>query len=74
VAKPLDFLGIFRLLYREHAAFAHPMQLALSADIYVGWPVTLEHGDALYTSYAVTSFMNQPPDRTTCELVRWRLA
>jgi len=52
----------------------HSIQLALSADLYVGWPVTLElsPGD-LITVYASTTYMHQPPDRFTCEAVRWRL-
>ena len=51
-----------------------PLQLALSADLYVGWPVTLElPGGDLLTSYASTSYVKEPPDTTTCEVVRWRL-
>jgi hypothetical protein len=51
----------------------HPVQLALSADFYVGWPVTLELPDgSLITSYASTSYYKQPPETTTCEVVRWQ--
>ena len=32
----------------------------------------LEDG-TLLTSYASTAYMNQPPDRTVCEVVRWRM-
>ena len=50
------------------------VQLSLSADIYVGWAVTLElpEGD-LITCYATTTYVAEPPDRFTCEVVRWRL-
>ncbi|MFH0963943.1 MAG: sialidase family protein [Planctomycetota bacterium] len=52
----------------------HPILLALSADLYVGWPVTLQLPDgSLITSYASTSYVKEPPDTTTCEVVRWRL-
>jgi len=52
----------------------NPIQLALSADLYVGWPVTLQlSDDSLLTSYASTSYLHQPPDTTTCEVVRWWL-
>jgi len=52
----------------------HPVQLSLSADHFLGWPVTLELPDgSLVTSYAGTTYSKQPPDRFTCEVVRWRL-
>ena len=52
----------------------HPIQLSLSADLYVGWPVTLElPGGDLVTSYASTTYVEEPPHTTTCEVVRWRL-
>ena len=52
----------------------HPIQLALSAGYWVGWPVTLQLPDGgLITSYATTSYLHQPPDKTTCEVVRCRL-
>jgi hypothetical protein len=52
----------------------HPIQLALSADVYVGWPVTLQlPDDSLITSYAATTYRSEPPNKTTCEVVRWRL-
>jgi hypothetical protein len=52
----------------------HPIQLALSADIYVGWPVTLQLEDgSLITSYASTTYLKQVPDKFTTETVRWRL-
>jgi len=50
------------------------LMLSISADLYVGWAVTLEMPDgSLMTSYATTTYLNQPPDTTTCEVVRWRL-
>jgi hypothetical protein len=52
----------------------NPIQLALSADFYVGWPVTLQLADAsLITSYAITAYVKQPPDRSVTEVVRWRM-
>lgn len=51
-----------------------PIQLSLSADIYVGWAATLQLPDgSLITSYASTSYLKEPPETTTCEVVRWRL-
>ena len=53
----------------------HPIQLSLSADFYVGWPVTLQLSDgSLITAYAATTYYKEPPDHLTCEVVRWRLA
>ena len=53
----------------------HPIQLAFSADLYVGWAVTLPLPDgSLITSYASTTYYKQEPDRTTCEVVRWELS
>ncbi len=52
----------------------NPIQLSLSADLYVGWPVTLQlPDDSLITCCAVTSYHMEPPDRFTCDVVRWRL-
>jgi len=52
----------------------HPFELALSADIYVGWPVTLQlpEGDLL-TCHAITAYVRQPPETTVCEVVRWKM-
>jgi hypothetical protein len=53
----------------------HPIQLSFSADIYVGWAVTLQLPDeSLITSYASSTYYKQEPDRTTCEVVRWQLS
>lgn len=52
----------------------HPYQLALSADVYVGWPATVELADGtLVTAYATTTYSKQAPYNTTCEVVRWSL-
>ena len=52
----------------------HPIQLSLSADIYVGWPVTLRlPDDSLLTAYTATTYYRQKPEMVTCEVVRWRL-
>lgn len=52
----------------------HPVDLSISADLYVGWPVTLQLPDGdLITSYAGTTYLEQKPDTTTCEVVRWQL-
>ena len=61
-----------------------PVQLALSADCYTGWPVTVEldgdpeDGAELITCYMITAYLNEPPEpkgvqRSVCEVVRWRL-
>ena len=50
------------------------IRLSTSNGYYVGWAVTLELPDhSLITSYAVTSYPEQPPDRFTSEVVRWQL-
>jgi hypothetical protein len=52
----------------------HPIRLAVSADLYVGWPVTLQLKDqSLLTAYALTPYLKQPPETTATEVVRWRL-
>lgn len=49
-------------------------QLSFSADYYLGWGVTCEGEDgSLYTSYASTPYLCEPPDTTVCEIVRWSL-
>lgn len=52
----------------------HTIRLATSNGYYVGWPVTLEltPGDMI-TSYALTAYCEQPPNRFTSEVVRWGL-
>ena len=52
----------------------HPIRLAVSADLYVGWPLTLQLRDqSLLTAYALTAYLKQPPETTATEVVRWRL-
>ncbi|MEE3370425.1 MAG: sialidase family protein [Planctomycetota bacterium] len=51
-----------------------PIRLAASADLYVGWPFTLQLKDeSLLTVYALTAYLRQPPETTATEVVRWRL-
>lgn len=51
----------------------HPIQLALSGGIYVGWPVTLQLPDkSLITCYASTAYYNEQPN-VVCEVVRWKM-
>ena len=51
---------------------SQPGQLALSAKNNVGWPVTLQLKDgSLLTAYALTAYLNQPPDSYVTEVVRW---
>ena len=53
----------------------HPVQLSVSADIYEGWPVTLElPGGDLVTSYANSSYMEGTyRDKMSFDVVRWQL-
>ncbi|MFH1006825.1 MAG: sialidase family protein [Candidatus Latescibacterota bacterium] len=69
--------GSFAIVSCDHGMtwdLEHPIQLSLSADIYVGWPATLQLPDGrLITSYASTTYYMEPPDNLTCEVVRWLL-
>lgn len=69
--------GAYAVLSRDNGrtwSYDRPIQLALSADLYVGWPVSMPLDDgSILTVYAITSYLNQPPDRYTCEVVRWKL-
>ncbi len=53
----------------------HPVQLALSADFYTGWPVTLQLADgSLITSYTIRAYLKRPTgQQNVTEVVRWRL-
>ena len=53
----------------------HPIELALSGGIYVGWPVTLQLADrSLLTCYCVEAYWRQqPPENVVTEVVRWNL-
>lgn len=52
----------------------HPIELALSAGYYVGWPVTIQLADrSLVTCYAVEAYLKQPPENVVTEVVRWEL-
>jgi hypothetical protein len=50
------------------------IRLSTSNGYWVGWAVTLELPDhSVITSYAATTYREQPPDRFTSEVVRWHL-
>ena len=54
----------------------HPIELALSGGIYVGWPVTLQLADrSLLTCYCVEAYWRQEPpaNSVVTEVVRWNL-
>jgi hypothetical protein len=69
--------GSFAVMSLDHGKtwdLDHPIQLSLSADIYVGWPVTLQlPDDSLITAYSATTYYKQSPEHVTCEVVCWRL-
>lgn len=69
--------GVFAIISNDGGItwdLRNPIQLSLSASIWVGWPVTLQLQDnSLITSYASTTYLQQPPDMFTCEVVRWHL-
>jgi len=55
-----------------------PIQLAISADLYVGWPVSVQlPGGDILTTYAATVYPKfrdgTSADQSTCEAVRWQL-
>ncbi len=50
------------------------IRLSTSNGYWVGWAVTLELPDySLITSYAATTYPNQPPDKFTSEVVHWNM-
>ncbi len=55
----------------------HPIELALSAGYYVGWPVTIELPDhSLLTCYAIEAYAysrQAPHENVVTEVVRWNL-
>lgn len=52
----------------------HTIRLATSNGFWVGWAVTLQLPDqSLVTSYATTSYPEQPPEKFTSEVVRWHM-
>ena len=52
----------------------HTIRLSTSNGYYVGWAVTLQLPDhSLITSYAATTYAQQPPDKFTAEVVRWHM-
>ena len=53
----------------------NPIQLAVAANCYAGWPVTLQLADgSLITSYATTIYAEEDTSRSACEVVRWTLS
>lgn len=69
--------GVYAVLSKDGGKtwdLDRPIELALSADLYVGWPVTLQlpEGD-LITCYAITAYLKQPPETTVCEALRWKM-
>ncbi len=79
--------GIYAVISEDGGAswdIENPIELALSADLDVGWPVTLQLPDkSLITCYASTTYlqadyyspdyMKWPSEKQTCEVVRWHL-
>ena len=74
--------GVCAVVSEDHGrtwSYDAPVQLAVSADCYTGWPVTVElDGGELATCYMITAYLNEPPEpkgvqRSVCEMVRWRL-
>jgi hypothetical protein len=53
----------------------HPIELALSGGIYVGWPATVQLVDrSLLTCYCVEAYWREPPpSNVVTETVRWDL-
>ena len=69
--------GVYAIVSKDEGKswdLDHPIQLALSAANYAGWPVTLQLADgSLITSYAITAYLKQPPETTVTEVVRWEM-
>ena len=69
--------GVSAILSRDQGRswdLDHTIRLSTSNGYWVGWPVTLELPDrTLITSYAATTYVEQPPDKVTSEVVRWQL-
>lgn len=73
--------GVFAVLSRDLGATwdtQHPIQLAISSDVYVGWPVSIQlPDDSLLTSYATTVWPmfrdGTNTDMSVCEVMRWGL-
>jgi hypothetical protein len=53
----------------------HPIELALSGGIYVGWPVTVQLADhSLITCYSIDAYWREPlPGNVVTEVVHWEL-
>jgi hypothetical protein len=70
--------GVSAILSRDGGKtwdYDNPIRLSVSNGYYVGWAVTLQLQDkSLITSYAATTYPDQPPQKVTCEVVKWNLA
>jgi hypothetical protein len=69
--------GVSAILSRDGGRtwdYDNSIRLSVSNGYYVGWAVTLQLQDgSLITSYAATTYPEQPPDKVTCEVVKWNL-
>jgi hypothetical protein len=69
--------GVYAIVSRDGGKnwdLDHPIELALSNGIYVGWPVTVQLADrSLITCYAIEAYSEQPPDKLVTEVIHWRL-
>ncbi|MFH0966021.1 MAG: sialidase family protein [Planctomycetota bacterium] len=71
--------GVFAVLSKDLGKtwdMLHPIELAISADVYVGWPVSVELAPGeILTSYATTVYPKfrdgDNSNMTTSEIVRW---
>ncbi len=69
--------GVSAILSRDGGKtwdYDNVIRLSTSYGYWVGWAATLQLQDgSLITSYAATTYPNQPPDKVTCEVVKWNL-
>ena len=73
--------GVFAVLSNDLGAtwdLARPIQIAVSADLYVGWGTSLQLDDGnMLTTYACTRYPNfrdgTNATQSTCEAVHWKL-
>ena len=74
--------GIFAVLSDDNGETwdtEHPIQLAMSLDMYTGWPTSIQLPDGdILTAYTITGYLEHPNnDEKTkdaaAESVRWKL-
>jgi hypothetical protein len=70
--------GVYAILSKDGGKtwdLAHPIELALSGGIYVGWPATVQlAGHSLLTCYCVEAYWREsPPGNVVTETVHWEL-